>query len=372
MSEQLQPAEVFSPGEFLKDELDERGWSQSEFADIIGRDVSLVNEIIKGKRAITPTTAKEIAAALGGDALFWMNMDAAYRLNQASDPSPRITAAARVRSRYPVRDMMARGWIQKTDRPEVVEASLKTFFRVESLDDEPTLPFAARMVGGGQSYERASPVQLAWIHRVRQVAEAMQVAPYSETALRDSLPELKGFMVDPEEIRHVPRVLERCGVRLVVVEPLPATKMAGVCIWLDQNKPVIGLTLQRDKIDNFWFNLRHEIEHVLARHVSIDFEIDPSDRDLPKEEQQANNEAGEFCVPQEELRDFIARKRPVFSAANVVGLAARLETHPGIVVGQLQNKLDRYNLLTKFQVKIRDIITSAAMTDGYGRELQLR
>src|SRR3546814_3007260 len=47
-------AEIFPPGEFLKDELEARGWSQTELAEIIGRPTRLINEIIAGKRTITP------------------------------------------------------------------------------------------------------------------------------------------------------------------------------------------------------------------------------------------------------------------------------------------------------------------------------
>jgi HTH-type transcriptional regulator / antitoxin HigA len=60
--------EVFPPGEFLKDELDARGWTQTEFAEIIDCPIRAVNELILGKRAITPETANEIAAALGTSA----------------------------------------------------------------------------------------------------------------------------------------------------------------------------------------------------------------------------------------------------------------------------------------------------------------
>ena len=69
------PAEVFHPGEHLLDELEARGWTQTEFAEIIGRPLRLVNEIINGKRGITPETAREFAAALGTSAEFWMNLD---------------------------------------------------------------------------------------------------------------------------------------------------------------------------------------------------------------------------------------------------------------------------------------------------------
>ncbi|MEX2283396.1 MAG: helix-turn-helix domain-containing protein [Gemmatimonadota bacterium] len=369
MSE-LKAAEVFPPGEILKDELEERGWSQVEFAEIIGRDVSLVSDIIKGKRAITPTVAKEIGAAFGQNPMHWMNMDAAYRLEQASEPPARISGAAKVRARYPVRAMMNRGWIQKSESPEVVETNLLKFFNIASLDDLPTFKYAARKSSAPTNYEEITEVQRAWLFRVKQIAMTMVVRrAYSEDSLRNALPELKKLMGEPEEIRHVPRILDECGVRLVVVEPLPGSKVDGVCFWLDEISPVIGLSLTRDRIDNFWFNLRHEIEHVLARHAVFDSEIDPSD--VSQEESQANREAGEFCVPSEVMDDFIARKRPIFSERNIIGLAARLGIHPGVVVGQLQRKIDRWNLLRKHQVRIREILTAAAMTDGYGHELQI-
>jgi HTH-type transcriptional regulator/antitoxin HigA len=47
------PAEVFMPGEYLRDELEARGWTQGDFARIIGRPVQVVNEIINGKKRIT-------------------------------------------------------------------------------------------------------------------------------------------------------------------------------------------------------------------------------------------------------------------------------------------------------------------------------
>ena len=43
MSERI-PAEVFPPGEFLADELEARGWTQVEFAEIIRRPPEVVNE----------------------------------------------------------------------------------------------------------------------------------------------------------------------------------------------------------------------------------------------------------------------------------------------------------------------------------------
>src|SRR5436309_12089363 len=75
------PAEVFPPGEFIRDELDARGWTQGDLAQIMDRPVQVVNELIAGKKQITPETAMGLAKAFGDDdALYWMNLDSVYRL----------------------------------------------------------------------------------------------------------------------------------------------------------------------------------------------------------------------------------------------------------------------------------------------------
>lgn len=68
------------PGDILKEELQAREWTQKEFAEIIGRPVQVVNEIIAGKKAITPETACLFSAAFGTSAELWLNLENSYRL----------------------------------------------------------------------------------------------------------------------------------------------------------------------------------------------------------------------------------------------------------------------------------------------------
>src|SRR5438105_1514468 len=105
------PAEVFPPGEFIREELEARGWTQGDLAQILDRPLRLVNELIAGKKQITPETARGLADAFGTDALYWMNLDSAYRLAN-SDPSDKsVGRRARLYSKFPVREMVKRGWI---------------------------------------------------------------------------------------------------------------------------------------------------------------------------------------------------------------------------------------------------------------------
>jgi HTH-type transcriptional regulator / antitoxin HigA len=373
MSERIQ-AEAFPPGEYLKDELEERGWTQEEFASIIGRPAAVVNQIISGKRGISPETAREIGAALGTSAIYWMNLEAAYRLWHAGPAPKRINQVARIRELYPVREMLKRGWLKEFDKPEELEAQVKEFFGIKDLAEEPKLMHAAKKTGYP---DEISGAQRAWLFRVRQVASALEVAPYSRTALRTAIEKLRGLRGQPDGIAQVPKILADCGVRFVIVEHVPASKIDGVCFWLSRREPspVIGMSLRLDRIDNFWFVLRHEIEHVLnedGREVAI-VDVDTlstvSDTQISMEERRANRAASDFCVPNAEMADFIIRHEPMFAEHRVVNFANRMGVHPGLVVGQLQWRTGNYKLFRKHLVSVRPIITPVAVTDGYGQVL---
>ena len=95
----FQPAEVFAPGEFLREELSERNWTQSDLARIIARPVQVINLIVTGKKAITATTARQFAAALGTSAELWLSLQTAYDLSIARVPEGEIRRRARACAR---------------------------------------------------------------------------------------------------------------------------------------------------------------------------------------------------------------------------------------------------------------------------------
>jgi HTH-type transcriptional regulator / antitoxin HigA len=372
------PAEAFPPGEFLKDEIEERGWTQEEFATIIGRPTTLVNQIVLGKRAITPEAAAEIGAALGVDAEYWLNLESAYRLwlvrqKQAAPSLERISRLAQIRERFAVREMTKRGWITKSNDPDDLERQLLKFSGLKQLNDVGGVALAAKQTHYGRNLK---PVQQAWVWRVRQMASAMALKQtYSEQALRARLDRLRTLVTDVEHVREVPALLADAGVRFLIVEGLPGAQIDGVTTWLNGKSPVIALTLRYDRLDNFWFVLRHEIEHVLRNDgqdlPAVDINLGPGAESLatdqPKEEMVANRAAAEFLVPQNEFETFLSDLIESFSEEKLVGYAQARHVHPAIVVGQIQRKLDRYDILRKFLVKVRDVATATAITDGFGR-----
>lgn len=368
------PAEVFPPGEYLAEELEARGWSQTELAEILGRPHRLVNEIIAGKRTITPETAKGLSAAFGTSPEFWMNLETAYQLSKARIEEVEVTRRARLYTTFPVKELLKRGWVEASENIEVLEQRFLDFYAMPSMDAKPQFAYAARQT----SYD--SPprmICLAWLKRAEQVAKTVRVSKFSAQALRAAIPDLRACMEYKEGIENVSAILAKTGVRLVIVEHLPSSKMDGACFWIEGVSPVIALSLRFDRVDNFWFNLFHEMDHILngeGKDDPIYETIDQHADGLPPNEVRANEAAANYCIPHDEMNGFIARVNPLFSKQAVIGFAARMRIHPGIVVGQLQGRkppLIPYSYHREMLEKIKPLVTATVVTDGFGNRLPI-
>ncbi|HEX4136634.1 MAG TPA: HigA family addiction module antitoxin [Bryobacteraceae bacterium] len=370
------PAEVFAPGEFINEELEARGWSQVELAEVMDRPARLISELVAGKRAITPETAKGLGAAFGTGPQFWMNLERDFRLAHAVHDDAGVERRSKLYAKAPVKEMVNRRWIEPSDNIDVLEKRVLDFLEIANIDTEPALAHAAKK---GSAYYEVTTPQWAWVFRVIQIAKGISVPPYSVAALTDGLHRLEALLVAPEEVRHVPRILSECGVRLVFVEKLQQAKIDGVCCWLDKRSPVIGMSLRRDRIDNFWFVLRHEIEHVLKGDGKEDAIVDDLEGEragdsetLPPEERVANIAAANFCVPTDKLRSFMARKHPFYYEKDVIAFAHTMGRHPGLAIGQLQFRLNDYKYLAKRLAlyKVRQFVLPGAIADGWGQTIQ--
>lgn len=72
------------PGEMLLEEfLAPMGLSQRDLADGIRVPYQRINEIVNGRRGITPSTALRLAKYFGNSEGFWMNLQLRWDLYQA-------------------------------------------------------------------------------------------------------------------------------------------------------------------------------------------------------------------------------------------------------------------------------------------------
>lgn len=366
------PAEVFPPGEFIREELEARGWRQADLAEILDRPAPVVNGILSGKTGISPDTARGLAAAFGTDPELWLNLDAIYQLSKVrQESSTGIARRARLYERAPIREMIRRGWIESSRNVEVLEQQVLTFFGIRTLDEEPVLWHAARR---GTSYaDLPRPVE-AWLVRSRSLAASVSAKTFRPDNADVALAGLQALLEDREEVRRVPTALAEAGIRMLIVEHLPKTRIDGASFWLDASSPVVALSIRYDRIDYFWFTLMHELAHIISRdgcnsNVPLDEDLIKSmkDRDRPAYERKADQWAARFLVPQDELEDFILRVDPLYSTKRIEGFARRMGVHPGIIVGQLQfrDKLP-YTHHRHFLEPVRSILVESALTDGWG------
>ena len=362
------------PGTRLRAELEKRGWSQSDLIFVLGCQPKTVNQIVNGKQGISPAMSKALGEALGLPADYFADLQKAFDLASANDPDPSVSLRARMQQNYPIREMIKRGWLQDGDA-NGLGMQLASFFEVQTANEIPYIAHAAKKTSYEEKEIPAS--QLAWLFRVRQIAKSITVPKYSERALREAVGRMRNLLIAPEEARHVPGILAQCGVQLIVVEALPGSKIDGVCFWLEDDSPVIGLSIRFDRIDNFWFVLRHEIEHVLRGHGKgkqqemIDSELsgelaDTTDS-VPEEERVANAAASDFCVPTEKMESFILRKNPFFYEKDVLAFSKINGVHPALPVGQIQHRTARYDYLKKYQTKIRQFVLPGAIVDRWGQ-----
>ncbi len=365
-----------TPGQLVNALLDARGWSKRVLAIVLNADETAINRIASDKRPVDAEMALSLGEVFDVPAERFLELQKSYDLAKArivARPDPNRSTRALLFGGLPIAEMIKRGWLDADDVRSVarVETALIKFFGVESLDEIEILPHAAKKTHVAAP---ATPTQIAWIRRVRQIASEMIAPRYSPAAVRAAITKLKDLLLSPEEARKVPRILAESGIRFVIVESLTSAKIDGVTLWLNDFAPVIGVSLRHDRMDNFWFVLRHELEHVLARHG---LEADMLDAELEGvragvgssvtgEERLANDAAADFCVPRKSLERFIARKAPFFAGRDVLGFARTLKVHPALVAGQIQHATNRYDRLRDLQVKIRSIITPGAMVDGWG------
>lgn len=360
---------VQSPGDVIKDFLAQKAWTQDDLASAMGRSRQSVNEMISGKTAITPETAKSLSRVFDNSFDDWWMLEGRYResLLEGQITDSKRLSILRI---APIKDMQRRGWLSPDKSPDELEPELKEFFQTDDLEKDFELPMAFKRTVTETKLNRA---ELAWSMRATHLAAALPMpATFDQSRMDNLLRELRVLAAKSKAVHKVSGLLMNYGIRFVVLEPLPKAKIDGAAFWLGENDPVIALSLRFDNIGSFWFALLHECMHIKYRdRFSVDTDMESKfDTDLDECELRANREAAEALVPQELLEDFIFRWRPYFSYARINDFATQIKIHPGIIVGQLHHRKEvGYSKLREVTVKVRDLVTLTAFTDGWGHPM---
>lgn len=333
------PAEVFAPGEYLADELVARSWSQADFADIIGRPVQFVSEIINAKKELTAESAAQVAAALGSEASTWLGLQAAYqlwRLGQDADhrhSATQVAARAQIAEVVPLTQLEKRGVIGRHESAEDVLAEVMRDFHMETAEDLPRFRVAAKRAN---AHEDLSLTQRGWLWTAQRLARRQVLPHYDETGFRAVAESLAREVSKPEDLQELPERFASVGVHLAFVEHFPGGKIDGAAFMLGAN-PVVAVSGRGKRFDKLFFALMHEVGHVLAGHVRNDgVAMD----DLADEAAQVANQTREAEANDLAERWVLGgpvRPRGAISSQTVAVCAQSLGVPEAFVVGNLQH-----------------------------------
>lgn len=352
---------------YLNRRLKEKRWSLLDFCAMLGGiSKSAGSKILNGKQ--NPSFRQIVAMSTMFDItieeliLMRLQEEASQEQGQALVTEGQ-QHVIKIFKCIPVDDMISNHWVGVQDRSDPEE--MRHAFEPYLADLENAVGLARK--SNPQDIE-FSNLQIAWTLRVRNLARRMHASQnFSQSALRSAICSLRNLMNSNGPIQNVPEILSRSGIRLVLVE-CRNSKIDAVCTWLDPSSPVIGMTLRFDRVDNFWFNLRHEL-----RHVEQGYQLQPViDCDIGKEsvcalESQANRVAQEFCAPESSIDEFLKTSGGRISNESVESFAKDKQLNVAVLAGQIRHRLRRYNVLNKLLTSYReDLLSSAPIVEGWG------
>lgn len=338
---QYHPQIAFHPGETLADKLQELGMGPKEFAIRTGKPEKTVIAILNGSSSITPEMAVQFEHVLKIPAHFWLNMQRSYDEFLAREQQQKLLAQSEEwASRFPISDMVKKGWIPRTAGKLEKTAALLAFFGISNpgawedyyFKQHLKVSFRISLAHLKEPYAIS-----AWLRQGELQAAEIKAPLYNEKKFRDALPLIKNIMAKHPQnfFEQLQQVCLSAGVKVVHTPCISKAPINGSTRWLNDT-PFIQLSARYKRNDVFWFTFFHEAGHILLHGKKDIFleEIEYSDKDKQKEK-EADNFAVKWTLTTEQQEEILQQFN--ITEDDIRGFAARFNTHPAIILGRLQH-----------------------------------
>ena len=337
---QFEPKWASPPGDTIMDLLQERGWSQTEFAERSGYTPKHASLLIHGKASISQDTAFRLEKVLGGTAGFWLSREARYREALARGQERAILEAEVGWLRdLPLSHMAKYGWITEESSKARQVSECLAFFGVASVDlwremyaESPLLAaFKA-----STSYRQEVGAVAAWLRQGERFAANLQCGPFDKAKFRSELLKLRGLTNEGDPEIFVPLLTDACAKVGVAVVFAPAPKgcpVTGATKWLTKNKALLMLSLRYKSNDHLWFAFFHEAGHLLFHGKKMMF-LETVGGMSDDNEEEADAFARNFLIAPEHAK-FLPYLAHTYD--DVIAFSESIGIAPGIVVGRMQH-----------------------------------
>src|SRR5437016_839906 len=198
------PDYAVPPGDTLLEVMESLGITQAELAERTGRPTKTINEIIKGKAAITPETALQLERVLGVPASLWNNLEQNYRtaLARAAERE-RLEGQIKWLEGIPVRPLVRMKWVEDCSNEVSQLQAILSFFGVASIESWKELWGGVRRVAAFRqslAYQADFAVAAAWLRKGELDARGIECQPFDPSRFRQTLQEVRGLTTDPQNI----------------------------------------------------------------------------------------------------------------------------------------------------------------------------
>ena len=257
------------PGETIKEQLIERGMKQKEFAVRMGVSEKHISKLINGEVQLTIEMARKLEMVLGTPTQFWCNLEAIYREDIAKvNEENTMQEDIEISKKMPYEQMVEKGWIVDVGNVSEKVIHLRKYFEIAELKYlQSTL--VPRIACRKLSEENKDDcVLIAWAQKARIEARKIKTKPVDIDKLKREIPQIQGWMslelnkVQPE----LKKILAECGIAIVFLPRMKESFLHGAT-FSDGNKIVVGLTTDGGEKQEFWFNLFHELAHIIYGHL---------------------------------------------------------------------------------------------------------
>jgi len=334
---EFKPDYAVAPGATLLETIQSQGISQAELAKRTGRPLKTINEIIKGKAAITAETALQLEHVLGVPASFWNNLERNYRQALASfKEQEALEAGKEWVKKFPVKELIKRDALAESREGVELVRAMFQFFGVSSTSAWSQVWNAPAAAYRRSPAFRSSPESTAaWLRLGEMAAKKQELPAFDKAVFKKVLASMRTLMsLHPAELQtSMVAECRKAGVSLVFIKELPRTRVHGAVRWVGEN-PIIQLSCRYKVEDIFWFTFFHEAGHVLLHGKRDVFLEDDGNGD--DKEREADAFATSQLIPELQWRRFVATAH--FSESSVQTFADTLGIPAGIVVGRLQHE----------------------------------
>ena len=335
--EEQHPIELPDPVEAIKFRMEQAGLKNNDLVRFIGSP-SKVSEVLNGKRGLSLSMIRALHEGLG--------IPAEVLLGEPRKQVPEVIPGIEW-DRFPLAEMLNRGWFGAfrgglRDVRQHAEELIRAMVPEAHLPQLQPAMLRCHVRSGGRFDEYAL---LAWQLRAHALCDGEELPEYaSGTICADMIRDLASFSGLDEGPQLAREFLAKYGVHLITEPHLPKTHLDGAAMW-HAGRPVVGLTLRYDRIDNFWFTLAHELAHF-ALHIpdaADDSYMDDLQNTGDEQEDEADALAASCLIPDEAWNTWYSGGRK--TSAAVCAFARRLRIHPGIVAGRIRREQDNYRIL---------------------------